>query len=477
MLGSAASRLASARCRSRRPSSTAGPTTSAVRHAVRGRPGACAPTSSARSTSTTSTPRRCRRCCGPTASSTPTATASSAATSCASAMFPAIEPADVDALTRCIDYVVERLARQPDHSFNTALTSLFCARCTVPTDAGRGPDHRPDAVVAAATTMPAPPSPPRSTTPAARRLPADHRPRCARPSCDADAGRDQRVLRPPGGGEARYAPPARRSTGATPPVAASRSPTASGRPPPDLFEAFNMGLDAGPAADPYYDVSATVLRPQHLARPTRPCSATSGRRTSMPCSECDRLADGDLRPRPRPPRGLLHRSLRPRARRHAGHQLRAPPGEADPHPARCAWAPTPTTAPAPSCSPTPCPGLQIVGPDGRWHDVVPEPGTFLVNLGDLLAAVDQRPLALDAAPGGAPGRPASRGRPGGGRSPSSTRSTTTSWCSCLPTCLLLATDPPRYPPVTAGAHLQAKVLVPRTQSPSAVMSTLAGRLV
>ncbi|MEM8746782.1 MAG: 2-oxoglutarate and iron-dependent oxygenase domain-containing protein, partial [Actinomycetota bacterium] len=31
-------------------------------------------------------------------------------------------------------------------------------------------------------------------------------------------------------------------------------------------------------------------------------------------------------------------------------------------------------------------GLQIMGLDGDWHDVVPTPGTFLVNIGDLLAA-------------------------------------------------------------------------------------------
>ena len=33
----------------------------------------------------------------------------------------------------------------------------------------------------------------------------------------------------------------------------------------------------------------------------------------------------------------------------------------------------------------PVPGLQIVGPDGRWHDVVPEPGALLINLGDITA--------------------------------------------------------------------------------------------
>lgn len=33
----------------------------------------------------------------------------------------------------------------------------------------------------------------------------------------------------------------------------------------------------------------------------------------------------------------------------------------------------------------PVPGLRILGVDGTWHDVVPKPGSFLVDLGDLLA--------------------------------------------------------------------------------------------
>ena len=53
---------------------------------------------------------RVRRCCGPTGSSTPSRTASWAATSCGSGCSPPSSPADVEALTRCIDYVVERLA-------------------------------------------------------------------------------------------------------------------------------------------------------------------------------------------------------------------------------------------------------------------------------------------------------------------------------------------------------------------------------
>ncbi len=54
-----------------------------------------------------STPPRSPRRCARTGSSTPSPIESSGATSCGSAMFPAIDPADVEALTACIDWVVE----------------------------------------------------------------------------------------------------------------------------------------------------------------------------------------------------------------------------------------------------------------------------------------------------------------------------------------------------------------------------------
>ena len=57
-----------------------------------------------------STRRRSPRRCARTGSSTSSPTASSGATSCAIGMFPAIDTADVQALTACIDWVVERLA-------------------------------------------------------------------------------------------------------------------------------------------------------------------------------------------------------------------------------------------------------------------------------------------------------------------------------------------------------------------------------
>ena len=54
-----------------------------------------------------STPTPSPRPCGPTGSSTPSPTASSAATSCASRCTPRSTPSDVEALTECIDFVVE----------------------------------------------------------------------------------------------------------------------------------------------------------------------------------------------------------------------------------------------------------------------------------------------------------------------------------------------------------------------------------
>ena len=52
---------------------------------------------------------RRRRSCGPTASSTPSSYRKLGRNQLRIAMFPAIDPADVDALTRCIDHVVAAL--------------------------------------------------------------------------------------------------------------------------------------------------------------------------------------------------------------------------------------------------------------------------------------------------------------------------------------------------------------------------------
>ena len=120
------------------------------------------------------------------------------------------------------------------------------------------------------------------------------------------------------------------------------------------------------------------------------------------------------------------------------------------------------------------PGLQIVRADGEWQPVTPEPGTLLVNLGDLMAEwTNDRwksslhrvvpPPRLETGP--ALRRSVAFFRDGN----------YDALVECLPSCTS-ASDPPRYAPVLAGEHLRAKVLGPRTQEVSAAMSTAGDRI-
>lgn len=122
----------------------------------------------------------------------------------------------------------------------------------------------------------------------------------------------------------------------------------------------------------------------------------------------------------------------------------------------------------------PIPGLQIVGPDNQWHDVLPADGAFLVNLGDLLAqwTNDRWRSTLHRVV------PPPRQQSG----PCRRRSVAffhdgnyDALVACLPTCQS-ADNPPRYPPVRAGDHLMAKLLGPRTLTASAAVSTVGDRI-
>jgi isopenicillin N synthase-like dioxygenase len=119
-------------------------------------------------------------------------------------------------------------------------------------------------------------------------------------------------------------------------------------------------------------------------------------------------------------------------------------------------------------------GLQIVGPDAAWHDVRADDGALLVNLGDLTAQWTNdrwRSTLHRVLP---PPRLADR----------SNRRRSIAFfhdgnhdalIECLPTCHD-ATSPPRYTPVLAGDHLMAKVIGPRTLSPSDAQQTTGDRL-
>ncbi|MCK7627129.1 isopenicillin N synthase family oxygenase [Streptomyces sp. RS10V-4] len=101
------------------------------------------------------------------------------------------------------------------------------------------------------------------------------------------------------------------------------------------------------------------------------------------------------------------------------------------------------------------PGLQILDTEGRWHDVRPEPGCLLVNLGDLLARwTNDRWLSTlhrVLPPADATGRV--------GRRRSAAFFHDGNWdaeISCLPGCAPAGAEP-LYPPTTVGRHLAEKL--------------------
>lgn len=120
------------------------------------------------------------------------------------------------------------------------------------------------------------------------------------------------------------------------------------------------------------------------------------------------------------------------------------------------------------------PGLQIVGPDGRWHEVVPAPGALLVNLGDLMAqwtndrwrSTLHRVLPPQRQPSTVNRRRSAAFFHDGNHD---------ALIECLPTCRS-ADRPQRYQPVLAGDHLMGKLLGPRTLTASTAADTTGGRL-
>jgi isopenicillin N synthase-like dioxygenase len=120
------------------------------------------------------------------------------------------------------------------------------------------------------------------------------------------------------------------------------------------------------------------------------------------------------------------------------------------------------------------PGLQIVGPDGTWHDVLPEPGTFLVNLGDLLADWTNdtwRSTLHRVVPPTDPDGPARR------RSVAFFfEANYDAMVEVMPTCIS-EDRPARYAPVTAGDHLMNKLMGPRTLQRSNADQTALGERV
>jgi isopenicillin N synthase-like dioxygenase len=246
--------------------------------------------------------------------------------------------------------------------------------------------------------------------------------------------------------------------------------------PPDLFEAFNIGPDVVDVNDPAVMIERDRLFASNLwpaevpgLRPALVAYMAAAR------SVADTLMDVfavalDL------PDGWFqafttHSTDTLRVNHYETH-----PGEPDPEPGQLGMGEHTDYGICTVLYADAVPGLQIVGPDGCWHDVMPSsPSALLVNLGDLMAqwtndhwrSTVHRVL------------PPSRRSDG----PAVRRSVAffhdgnhDALIECLPTC----TSPeraPRYSPVLAGEHLMAKLMAPRLHVPSTAADTTAGRLV
>jgi isopenicillin N synthase-like dioxygenase len=117
------------------------------------------------------------------------------------------------------------------------------------------------------------------------------------------------------------------------------------------------------------------------------------------------------------------------------------------------------------------PGLEIVAPGGDWVGVQPEPGCFLVNLGDLLAQWTNdrwRSTLHRVVP------PTGEGECLRRSAAFFHEANSDALVEVLPTCVT-ADRPARYEPVLAGDHLLAKLRGSRELERSTAVSTLGER--
>jgi isopenicillin N synthase-like dioxygenase len=239
--------------------------------------------------------------------------------------------------------------------------------------------------------------------------------------------------------------------------------------PPDLFEAFNIGDDSAPAGTP--DAAANLFAPNIWPaepRGFRPAiwayflHAVTLSRTLL---DIFALAL-DLEPGWFGPR-TDHATLTMRTIRYQRH----PDSPAGPPPAEQLGMSEHTDYGIVTVLYADAiPGLQIVDPAGAWHDVIPDAGCLLVNLGDLLAqwTNDRWKSTIHRVVPPPPGtirRSMAMFNDGN----------YDTVVEVLPTCTGVD-EPPRYPPTTAGEHLLAKLLGPRQQTPATATDTTAGRL-
>jgi isopenicillin N synthase-like dioxygenase len=244
--------------------------------------------------------------------------------------------------------------------------------------------------------------------------------------------------------------------------------------PPDLFEAFNIGPDTVDLTDP-----AVAIERHRLFAPNIWPDEPASLRPALVAwfGEARRVADRllDLFA---PALGLPDGWFAPFTT-HSTDTLRVnhyamAPGDPDPLDGQLGMGEHTDYGIVTVLYADPVPGLQIVGPDGQWHDVVPVPGALLVNLGDLTATWtnDRWRSTLH------------RVLPPERRADSVVTRRSVAFfhdgnhdalIECLPTCVD-ADHSVKYAPITAGEHLMAKLLGPRTLTASDATQTTGTRL-
>ena len=97
------------------------------------------------------------------------------------------------------------------------------------------------------------------------------------------------------------------------------------------------------------------------------------------------------------------------------------------------------------------PGLQVLNGAGRWIDIPPVAGTFVVNIGDLMARWTNDRFTSNVH------RAANRTGRNRYSIPFFMGANVDTEIRCLESCTG-PDDPPKYPPVLAGAHIEARLI-------------------
>ncbi|MCK9925526.1 isopenicillin N synthase family oxygenase [Frankia sp. AgPm24] len=242
---------------------------------------------------------------------------------------------------------------------------------------------------------------------------------------------------------------------------------------PDLFEAFNIGVDDWPAGDPYYEAEAHRMFAPNLwpARPARMRAVGTAYFDALTTLAHQLMAAFayalDL-----PTDFFVSRTGRAPDVMRVNRYLRQP-GSPAPAPGQLRMGAHTDYGACTILLADDVDGLEILGPDGSWHPVRPVPGAFILNVGDLLArwTNDRWRSTLHRV---VPPPPDAHG-------PALRRSIAffhegnhDALVECLPTCVT-ADRPARYPTGTVAEHLLAKLLGPRTLSTSTATSTTTDR--